>query len=118
MGTHVRVPPSGFNTSTLVVTSKVRHLGVSWAPTRRASLGTPPTASPAETASPCFRNVLRFIALPFPEDRIFGWLASYLLGSLCQLGQAANRGLAISLPSRTPRLHPDGFRPFSPSANA
>src|SRR5207244_13007214 len=71
--------------STLVITSNVRHLVGSSALARRLNFGKPPSISPAETVSPCFRNVLRSIASPFPYNRVFQYPYKRPLRAFCQL---------------------------------
>ena len=57
-GTQARVTPAVSTTSILVVTSNDRHLA-SLASACRATLGRPASSTPA--ATPCLRNVRRFI---------------------------------------------------------
>src|SRR5687768_9645147 len=62
-GTQARVTPEGAAGSIRVMISKVRH-GASAASAIRDDLGSPATSAPAESPSPCFRKLRRFMAPP------------------------------------------------------
>jgi hypothetical protein len=70
MGTHARVTPEGLMTSTLLVTSKVRHLAWPEGPAAIALSGSlSPAAAAVDTPIPVLRNVRLSMKSPLLSAR-------------------------------------------------